>query len=285
MRKSSRGNPYHDARGRFTTANSCLTVSQRTQEEYDERTVQRELKANHEKYIAEYKQRIEKIHNQEELESIIDSARNDIGVSDVEYCDLYALALKKARNTHTPRFYETTTDDFVEFYNASRESQPPESKWRVSADYTAEDYEHMELYLADDGASFAIHDGDIVSVCTVHGGLTKGRHLLEEAVKRGGTKLDAYSGLFSFYTKCGFEPVSICEWDDDYAPDDWVKANGFTDDSWKDKDDNGFACGREDIVFFKYTGNKQNLSFEEWKASHAYDEDYDAAMKRRDKNL
>ena len=38
MRKSSKGNPYHDELGRFTTSDGCKTRSERTPEEYEKRT-------------------------------------------------------------------------------------------------------------------------------------------------------------------------------------------------------------------------------------------------------
>lgn len=41
MRKSSRGNPYHDERGRFCSANKANCVSEKTAEEYAERTQER----------------------------------------------------------------------------------------------------------------------------------------------------------------------------------------------------------------------------------------------------
>jgi len=302
MRKSSRGNPWHDAKGRFchgptseidTFGNpvteeqrrAAVTSSEKTPEEYAERTLMREIADNHRKHIAEYESRIERASSAEELESIANEALNDIGVSDVEYCDIYNKALRKVRYTNTPRFYESDSREFSEFFNNSRESHPLKTRWRVSTDYSENDYDTMNLYLADDGASFAVHNGDIVSVCTVNGGTTRGSQLLQKAVEQGGTKLDAYSGIFGFYVHNGFEPVSICKWDDEYAPDDWIKANGFTDDSWKSKDDKDFICKREDIVFFKYTGRDSDITFNEWKASVKYDDDYDAAQKRRDDSL
>lgn len=42
MRKSSRGNPYHDEYGRFTTADGCITRSEQSAREYEQRTVERQ---------------------------------------------------------------------------------------------------------------------------------------------------------------------------------------------------------------------------------------------------
>lgn len=44
MRRSSRGNPYHDERGRFTTANHCSIKSERSSEEYEQQTKERQSK-------------------------------------------------------------------------------------------------------------------------------------------------------------------------------------------------------------------------------------------------
>ena len=98
----------------------------------------------------------------------------------------------------------------------------------------------------------------------------RGKELLAHAVEQGGTKLDAYQGLFGFYTKCGFEPVSWCKWDEQYAPSDWKKGRDAP----------------EHIIFYKYTGNKSKYSsaqnfFDNVKPS----EDYDAAKDYRDREL
>jgi len=46
MRKSSKGNPYHDERGRFTTSDGCKIRSERTKEEYDKRSQERQSPFN-----------------------------------------------------------------------------------------------------------------------------------------------------------------------------------------------------------------------------------------------
>ena len=126
-------------------------------------------------------------------------------------------------------------------------------------------------------------------MCRGEGDKVKRKELMREAVARGGNKLDAYDGLYGFYTKkeCGFEPVSWCKWDDEFAPPDWKKANGFKDgdDSWKSKSNDELAVPREDIVFFRYTGKQHTESLEDFKKRVKASDDYDAAQSTRDKSL
>ncbi|MGI6157667.1 MAG: hypothetical protein ACOYH4_04260 [Saccharofermentanales bacterium] len=62
---------------------------------------------------------------------------------------------------------------------------------------------------------------------------------MDEAVRQGGLKLDTYEGNYVFYRKCGFEPVS------------WTKFY----DAWRQMTGN-LNNRKENIIFFKYTGNK-----------------------------
>lgn len=104
---------------------------------------------------------------------------------------------------------------------------------------------------------------------------TKGADLIQFAVHNGGEKLDSYAGNHEFYTRNGFEPICCISFNEDYAPPDWRKGR-----------DNP-----EDIIFFKYTGNKfkglpddLKNEFETFKKNTPA-QDYDVAYKARDKEL
>lgn len=127
-----------------------------------------------------------------------------------------------------------------------------------------------KLYVTEKGSTVAVtSDGDIISVCRHEDDSIRGTDLLKKAVANGGKKLDAFEGLYRFYSKNGFEPVSWCEFDEEYAPDGWDK----------NKDD------RESIIFWKYTGKINNISkedfFEKTKKSNSYDE----AMEKRNNEM
>ncbi len=157
----------------------------------------------------------------------------------------------------------------------AKSGQSADIAWRVDTDsHSPEDFNKCKALIKTDGGSVAAvtQDGDIISVCKNKKDNVSGKELIEAAVEAGGTKLDSYDGNYGFYRKCGFEPVSWTKWDDRYAPSGW--------DPKRDS--------REDIIFFKYTGNKSNLSFEElrfekenWKNSKKPAADYDAAEKER----
>lgn len=158
---------------------------------------------------------------------------------------------------------------------AKQSLKPSEGPWRVTAYDSGEDFdsEHpgAQKHMTDGGSTIAVTpDGDIVGVCHFDGDPVRGKQLIQFAVENGGKKLDAYQGLFGFYTKCGFEPVSWCEWNEEYAPDDWRKG---IDDA-------------EHIIFYKYTGKQSSYkSITEFFDNVPASVDYDAAKEARNKEV
>lgn len=151
----------------------------------------------------------------------------------------------------------------------------PEVSWRVTAHTQEEldkEYPGAKLHTTPGGSTAAVTtDGDIISICKNPTDTVRGKDLIAMAVANGGKKLDSYSGNHAFYVKCGFEPVSWCQWDDQYAPDDWDLSKG---------------CKREPVVFYKYTGNtSQYKTADDFFNAVPASEDYDTAMKTRDDTL
>jgi phage-related protein (TIGR01555 family) len=151
------------------------------------------------------------------------------------------------------------------------EETAPEKAWRVTVHTQQgleEEYPGAKLHITDGGSTVAVtKDGDIISVCKNPDDSLRGKDLLKMAVANGGKKLDAYSGIFGFYTKCGFEPVSWCEFDEQYAPPDWVKGRDEP----------------EPVIFYKYTGNKSQFEdANEFFAAVPASADYGAAQETRD---
>lgn len=144
-------------------------------------------------------------------------------------------------------------------------------EWRVDDTYTVEDYVHKKLYKLKGGSVVAVTDeGDIVSVCKNIKGDDRGSDLLKVAVKNGGDRLDAFGdGLYQFYTKNGFEPVSWTHFDEEYAPHDWVKGR-----------DNP-----EPVIFYKYTGKITKQSYKDFIKNTTASADYDEAMDIRNKSI
>lgn len=137
---------------------------------------------------------------------------------------------------------ETFAEVFKETKEASRKVNP--DTWRVSdvnIDEFREYHPDADCYLTPGKSTVAItKDGDIVAVCKHPDDKYKGKEIIKMAVESGGTKLDSYDGNHTFYNKCGFEPVSWCKWDEQYKPHDWNES--------KNK--------REDIIFYRYAGEK-----------------------------
>lgn len=165
---------------------------------------------------------------------------------------------------------------YVDSLSEAKKSLPPEqAPWRVTqyenGDQFDEWHPNAKKFSTDGGSTVAVTpDGDIVGVCHKDGDPARGKELIRYAVENGGKKLDAYEGLYPFYTKCGFEPVSWCKWDENFAPDDWVKGR-----------DNP-----ENIIFYKYTGNKSKYNTaQEFFAGVKASKDYDEAMNVRNKEI
>lgn len=186
--------------------------------------------------------------------------------------------------------YSTWEDRFVNKEDNSKESATDFKKslitakntiaesvrWRVDSGHSLEDYVQDKLIVTEGGSTLAITPvNDIISVCRSENDTLRGKDLMELAVRNGGTKLDSYDGNYGFYRKCGFEPVSWTKFDKQYAPEGWVEG--------RDRE--------EDIIFFKYTGDKVLLSRSEFEEEMQKFKDtveakeYDVAMKERDEKL
>lgn len=184
-------------------------------------------------------------------------------------------AQKKWDNQTTPDFKKSSPQAFEQAMREGRASGNPKSMWRVDLQTVqglAENHPTASLKITENGSTIAVDNGDIIGVCSKAGAPKSegGRALLKAAVVSGGTKLDSYSGNHAFYTKCGFEPVSWCKFDEQYAPPGWTKG--------RDKP--------EPVIFYKYTGKciaEKNPN--KFLSTVAPSSDYDEAMNARDAQM
>lgn len=153
---------------------------------------------------------------------------------------------------------------------AAKDSIAPEERWRVDV-HSADEYDKDKMYLSTGGSCVAIEpNGNIVSVCRRDGDSDiRGKDLISFAVKNGGDRLDAFYGLYKFYTKQGFEPVSWVPFNEEYAPEGWDKT--------RDKP--------EPVIFYKYTGKTTQEEADEFIKRVKPSEDYDTAMSIRDREI
>ncbi|WP_252899456.1 hypothetical protein [Lactococcus fujiensis] len=118
-------------------------------------------------------------------------------------------------------FSNSTPAPFARAVEVAKSGLDKDIAWRVTA-YEPEHYVGSKLHVSPGGSTVAISTtGDIISVCRADNDNVRGTDLLKLAVENGGTKLDSYAGNHLFYTKNGFEPISWCKWDDEYAPEGW----------------------------------------------------------------
>ena len=165
---------------------------------------------------------------------------------------------------------QVEAEKFVRALDEAKSSCPPDKAWRVDSSRTSKDFveENIKLHITEGGSTFALkEDGDIISVCKnqITDSETNARSILASAVEAGGTHLDSFDGNYGFYVRCGFEPVSRCKFDVDYAPDGWRAG--------RDK--------QEDIFFMRYVGvgNVKNSTLEEARKNIPYAKGYDEAEK------
>ena len=166
-------------------------------------------------------------------------------------------------------FWETGAARFHDLIVNARASQPEDKRWRVDA-HGADEYKNCKTYSTEGKSTVAVTgDGDIISVCKNASSQDRGSDLLKFAVAHGGMKLDAFGALWPFYTKNGFEPVSVTDFDREYAPDGWDP----------DRDD------EEPIIFYRYTGVPYTkMSYDEFLSSVPH-HDYETAGRIRDKEI
>lgn len=172
-----------------------------------------------------------------------------------------------------PAFNEPAAEDFADAIAAAKASLDDEDAWRVDA-HEAADYSNDKLFVTQGGSCIAIEpNGNIVSVCKMDGDNIRGSELLQQAVANGGDRLDAFgSGLYNFYTKNGFEPVSWTPFNEKYAPAGWNKN--------RDKP--------EPVIFYKHTGNTTTTTYENFLVSTSPYEGasgYDDAAAERDRRI
>lgn len=133
--------------------------------------------------------------------------------------------------------------------------------------YSADEYDHMRTFLADDGkAGFALKGDDIISVFRDPSSKSKGAvtSILALATQLGGKRLDCFdTALPSMYARCGFKAVGRTPFNDEYKPPGWDY------DKFK-----AYNNGRPDVVFMIRDPKVTTYKAGEGKS---YD-DYDAAM-------
>lgn len=165
---------------------------------------------------------------------------------------------------------EVKPKEFVKALSEAIDSMPQELRWRVTQK-TEEQCKNLKCYKTNGGSVFAItKDGDIEAVCKNSSDKLKGKDLIKEAVKLGGKKLDSFDGNNLFYQKCGFKPVSWCEWDDEFKPELWSEK---------------FA-NKENIIFYRYVQDYKDLITEkDFYKQVEVSKDYGDAKSKRDKEL
>ena len=172
---------------------------------------------------------------------------------------------------HDKAIQSAKAKDFHKNISAAKASNDERDRWRVDV-HDEKDYISDKLHVSKGGSTIAVEsNGNIVSVCHHPGDTeTRGRDLLKWAIENGGDRLDAFGeNLFNFYTRNGFEPVSYTKFDERYAPEGWAKG----------------VDAPEPVIFYKYTGAKGTMRYNEFLSSGKEFADYDTAYAARDNEI
>ena len=171
------------------------------------------------------------------------------------------------------RFNTASQKSFTKALNEAIRNQSQKDAWRVTPlnlSTIRSEHPNAKLHVTDGGSTIAVDDGDIVAVCKNPTDDINGKNIIKLAVDNGGKKLDSFSGNHGFYTKCGFEPVSWCKFDEQYAPKGWIKG----------------VNEAEPIIFYKYTGKKSKYKdVDEFLSSVKASKDYDTARLVRNEEI
>lgn len=92
------------------------------------------------------------------------------------------------------------------------------------SDYSAEEFDKMDCYLAHEGkvGGAITEDGEAVSLFNLGGPRGSGSALLRHLVNQGATKLNCIGDdLLFLYKRVGFKVKTSYEWDDELAPKGW----------------------------------------------------------------
>lgn len=164
--------------------------------------------------------------------------------------------------------FETDSKTFHNTIIEAKASILENDRWRVDI-HDIEDYKNDKLFITKGGSCVAVEpDGNIISVCRMAGEVVRGSDLIKHAIANGGDRLDAFSGLYTFYIKNGFEPVSWTPFDTNYAPEGWKS-----------------EYGKEPVIFYKYTGKISTLNYEQFINTVKPSIDYDRARLIRDRSI
>lgn len=212
---------------------------------------------------------------EEDLIATLDYFNKDDLIKSLEYDNYITddgksnIWVKEVKNPNT----------FKDYLQKAVDSQSIEKGWRVDIPKNISRYDNCIMYVTEHGSTTAIDKhGDIISLCAkIPKGQKKSkdssRALLEFATKNGGTKLDSYDGNYGFYRRCGFEPVSYCDFIEDFAPDAWKEGRKIKPNKFR----------KEKIIFFKHTGKQSGfIDAKTFYKNVDASKDYDAAEKIRD---
>lgn len=157
-----------------------------------------------------------------------------------------------------------------------------DDKWKCKH-HSSEYYNKRTNYTFHDKCIISITDNGEISTLLKDAGVKtiKDLDILKQTIELGGRLIESYKDEFEYYVNHGFRPISICKWEDDLAPQEWIAANEFINDYWKNLPDDNFNYKRQDIIFYIYTNNQNVIDFDEWLDKVGYSNSYKEAKAKR----
>ena len=163
-----------------------------------------------------------------------------------------------------------------------------DDKWKCKH-HSSEYYNKRTNYTFHDKCIISITDNGEISTLLKDAEVKtiKDLDILKQTIELGGRLIESYKDEFEYYANHGFRPISICKWEDDIAPHEWIEANGYINDdnsidySFKEVPNNQLKYKRYDIIFYIYTNHQKTYKFNEWLDEVGYSNSYKEAKAKR----
>jgi hypothetical protein len=170
------------------------------------------------------------VQEQETKEEVLPDEQSEMGLQDVGQRDTQGEEAAEVQQEEEV-VDEAATKEYVNELEETKQSDP-EQYWTVSS-VSLEDAKKGTVVSVEGGKGVVGPDGDIKGVFKSKGSNAENvaDKILEEAVKKGGTKLDNFDNyLTRIYKRNGFRVVSRTPFNEEFAPDGWSKEKHGTPD-------------------------------------------------------
>lgn len=178
--------------------------------------------------------------------------------------------------------YKNIQKDILNSYKYAINRSNDSPYWKTKS-YSSDYYNKCDNYTFEEYCAISIKDNQIINIIkAININNIKDLDLIMQTIALGGKLIQSYKVDFYKYIKYGFTPISVCKWEDNKAPKNWIELNNFKNNDWKNQSDDNFEYKRQDIIFYIYTGNQSYINYNDWLNTVNYSNNYEEAKAKRD---